>query len=240
MDEAAERDQVARLQAFRATRNQAEVETALSGLRAAVLNGENIMPASIRCALAGVTTGEWTQTLRDIFGEFRAPTGIGGAAAARTVDGEAAQELEDLRARVRKSATTLGRPLKVLIGKPGLDGHSNGAEQIAVWCRDAGMEVVYEGIRLSPEQIVTSVRDEGVHLVGLSILSGSHLRLVPEVLTGLRAEGLSDVPVVVGGIIPEDDAEDLRQAGVARVYTPKDFEMLRILSDMVEVAEAAA
>lgn len=240
VDEAAERDQVARLQAFRATRNQAEVETALSGLRAAVFNGENIMPASIRCALAGVTTGEWTQTLRDIFGEFRAPTGIGGAAAARTVDGETAQELQELRARVRKSATALGRPLKVLIGKPGLDGHSNGAEQIAVWCRDAGMEVVYEGIRLSPEQIVTSVRDEGVHLVGLSILSGSHLRLVPEVLTGLRAEGLSDVPVVVGGIIPEDDAEDLRQAGVARVYTPKDFEMLRILSDMVEVAEAAA
>ena len=137
------------------------------------------MPASIRCALAGVTTGEWTQTLRDIFGEFRAPTGIGGAAAARAVNGEAARALEELRARVRKSAATLGRPLKVLIGKPGLDGHSNGAEQIAVWCRDAGMEVVYEGIRLSPEQIVTSVRDEGVHLVGLSILSGSHLRLVP-------------------------------------------------------------
>ena len=240
VDAAAERDQLARLEAFRATRNQAEADAAVSGLRAAVLNDESIMPASIRCALAGVTTGEWTQTLRDIFGEFRAPTGIGGAAAARAVNGEAARALEELRARVRKSAATLGRPLKVLIGKPGLDGHSNGAEQIAVWCRDAGMEVVYEGIRLSPEQIVTSVRDEGVHLVGLSILSGSHLRLVPEVLTGLRAEGLSDIPVVVGGIIPEDDAEDLRQAGVARVYTPKDFEMLRILSDMVEVAEAAA
>ena len=240
VDEAAERDQLARLEAFRVTRNRAEVETAVSGLRAAVLSGENIMPASIRCALAGVTTGEWTQTLRDIFGEFRAPTGIGGAVAARRVNGAAAQALEELRARVRQSAATLGRPLKVLIGKPGLDGHSNGAEQIAVWCRDAGMEVVYEGIRLSPEQIVTSVRDEGVHLVGLSILSGSHLRLVPEVLSGLRAEGLSDVPVVVGGIIPEDDAADLRRAGVARVYTPKDFEMLRILSDMVEVAEAAA
>ena len=240
VDEEAERDQLARLEAFRTTRNQAEVATAVSGLRAAVLNGENIMPASIHCALVGVTTGEWTQTLRQIFGEFRAPTGIGGAAAVRTVNGEAAGALEELRARVRKSAATLGRPLKVLIGKPGLDGHSNGAEQIAVWCRDAGMEVVYEGIRLSPEQIVTSARDEGVHLVGLSILSGSHLRLVPEVLTGLRDEGLADVPVVVGGIIPEDDAENLRQAGVARVYTPKDFEMLRILSDMVEVAEAAA
>ena len=239
VDEAAERDQLARLEAFRTTRNQAEVATAVSGLRAAVLNGENIMPASIHCALIGVTTGEWTQTLRQIFGEFRAPTGIGGAAAVRTVNGEAAGALEELRARVRKSAATLGRPLKVLIGKPGLDGHSNGAEQIAVWCRDAGMEVVYEGIRLSPEQIVTSARDEGVHLVGLSILSGSHLRLVPEVLTGLRDEGLADVPVVVGGIIPEDDAENLRQAGVARVYTPKDFEMLRILSDMVEVAESS-
>ena len=239
VDEAAERDQLARLEAFRTTRKQAEVATAVSGLRAAVLNGENIMPASIHCALVGVTTGEWTQTLRQIFGEFRAPTGIGGAAAVRTVNGEAAGALEELRARVRKSAATLGRPLKVLIGKPGLDGHSNGAEQIAVWCRDAGMEVVYEGIRLSPEQIVTSARDEGVHLVGLSILSGSHLRLVPEVLTGLRDEGLADVPVVVGGIIPEDDAENLRQAGVARVYTPKDFEMLRILSDMVEVAESS-
>ena len=240
VDEEAERDQVARLEAFRAARHQADVETALVSLRDAALNGENIMPASIRCALAGVTTGEWTQELRQIFGEFRAPTGIGGAAAARTINGEANNALEALRTRVQKSADTLGRPLKVLIGKPGLDGHSNGAEQIAVWCRDAGMEVVYEGIRLSPEQIVTSARDEGVHLVGLSILSGSHLRLVPEVLTGLQDEGLSDVPVVVGGIIPEDDAEDLRQAGVARVYTPKDFEMLRILSDMVDVAEASA
>jgi len=141
---------------------------------------------------------------------------------------------------VRRLADTLGRPLKVLIGKPGLDGHSNGAEQVAVWCRDAGMEVVYEGIRLTPDQVVTSARDEGVHLIGLSILSGSHLRLVPEVLAGLRAEGLANVPVVVGGIIPEDDAAVLRQAGVACVYTPKDFDMLRILSDMVDVAETAA
>jgi (2R)-ethylmalonyl-CoA mutase len=150
-----------------------------------------------------------------------------------------ADRLEAVRVRVRKSADTLGRPLKVLIGKPGLDGHSNGAEQIAVWCRDAGMEVVYEGIRLTPEQIIASARDEGVHLIGLSILSGSHLRLVPEVIQGLKAEGLGDVPIVVGGIIPEDDAEALRQAGVARVYTPKDFEMVKILSDMVDVAEAA-
>jgi (2R)-ethylmalonyl-CoA mutase len=240
VDEKAERDQVARLTAFRATRNPAEVTTALAALREAAVSGVNIMPASIRCAHAGVTTGEWGQTLRQVFGEFRAPTGVSGAALARSVEGAMADQLETLRARVRHTADTLGRPLKVLIGKPGLDGHSNGAEQIAVWCRDAGMEVVYEGIRLSPEQIVTSARDEGVHLIGLSILSGSHLRLVPEVLAGLQAEGLGDVPVVVGGIIPEDDAEKLRQAGVSRVYTPKDFEMLRILSDMVEVAEAVA
>jgi (2R)-ethylmalonyl-CoA mutase len=239
VDEEAERDQIARLTAFRASRNQTEVTTALAALREAALSGANIMPASIRCAHAGATTGEWAQTLRDVFGEFRAPTGISGAAAARGVAGPIADRLEAVRTRVRKSADTLGRPLKVLIGKPGLDGHSNGAEQIAVWCRDAGMEVVYEGIRLTPEQIIASARDEGVHLIGLSILSGSHLRLVPEVLQGLKAEGLGDVPVVVGGIIPEDDAEQLRQTGVARVYTPKDFEMVKILSDMVDVAEAA-
>jgi ethylmalonyl-CoA mutase len=240
VDEEAEGDQLARLTAFRAGRKQTEVTAALAALHEAAVGGANIMPASIRCAHVGVTTGEWAQTLRLVFGEFRAPTGVGGAAVARGVEGPVADQLEALRARVRRSADTLGRPLKVLIGKPGLDGHSNGAEQIAVWCRDAGMEVVYEGIRLTPEQIVTSARDEGVHLIGLSILSGSHLRLVPEVLMGLKSEGLSDVPVVVGGIIPEDDAAVLRQAGIARVYTPKDFEMLHILSDMVDVAVAAA
>ena len=239
VDEEAERDQLARLQAFRASRNQTEVNVALTALRDAAVNGANIMPVSIRCAHAGVTTGEWAQMLRTAFGEFRAPTGIGGAVVTRSANGQVGERLETLRARVRKSADTLGRPLKVLIGKPGLDGHSNGAEQIAVWCRDAGMEVVYEGIRLTPDQIVSSARDEGVHLIGLSILSGSHLRLVPEVIAGLKAEGLAEVPVVVGGIIPEDDADALRKAGVARVYTPKDFEMLRILSDMVDVAEAA-
>ena len=239
VDEEAERDQVSRLQAFRATRNQTEIMEALSALRDAAVNGTNIMPPSIRCAHAGVTTGEWAQTLRAVFGEFRAPTGIGGAVVAREANGEVVERLQTLRERVRQSADTLGRPLKVLIGKPGLDGHSNGAEQIAVWCRDAGMEVVYEGIRLTTDQIVASARDEGVHLIGLSILSGSHLRLVPEVIAGLKAEGLTDVPIVVGGIIPEDDAQELRKAGVARVYTPKDFEMVKILSDMVDVAEAA-
>ena len=240
VDEEAERDQLVRLAAFRATRTEPEVAAALAALRDAALSGANILPASIRCAHAGVTTGEWAQTLRLVFGEFRAPTGVKGAAVARGVAGPMADHLEALRARVRRLADTLGRPLKVLIGKPGLDGHSNGAEQVAVWCRDAGMEVVYEGIRLTPDQVVTSARDEGVHLIGLSILSGSHLRLVPEVLAGLRAEGLANVPVVVGGIIPEDDAAVLRQAGVACVYTPKDFDMLRILSDMVDVAETAA
>ncbi len=239
VDEEAERDQLARLTAFRAQRNHAEVASALAALRDTANNGANIMSASIRCAQAGVTTGEWAQTLREIFGEFRAPTGISGAASARGAEGAIADKLEHVRSRVRKSVDTLGRPLKVLIGKPGLDGHSNGAEQIAVWCRDAGMEVVYEGIRLTPEQIIASARDEGVHLIGLSILSGSHLRLIPEVLQGLKEEGLGEVPVVVGGIIPEDDAAMLRNAGVARVYTPKDFEMVKILSDMVDVAEAA-
>src|SRR5438093_1565166 len=240
VDEEAERDQLVRLAAFRATRPEPEVAAALAALRDAALSGANILPASIRCAHAGVTTGEWAQTLRLVFGEFRAPTGVKGAAVAGGVAGPMADQLEALRARVRRLADTLGRPLKVLIGKPGLDGHSNGAEQVAVWCRDAGMEVVYEGIRLTPDQVVTSARDEGVHLIGLSILSGSHLRLVPEVLAGLRAEGLANVPVVVGGIIPEDDAAVLRQAGLACVYTPKDFDMLRILSDMRHLAETAA
>jgi (2R)-ethylmalonyl-CoA mutase len=240
VDEAAEQDQIERLNAFRATRNQAEVNAALAGLRDTATAGENIMPVSIRCAHAGVTTGEWSETLRALFGEFRAPTGVAGATAARQVAGPVADQMEALRNRVRHSADVLGRPLKVLVGKPGLDGHSNGAEQVAVWCRDAGMEVVYEGIRLTPAQIIESARDEGVHLIGLSILSGSHLRLVPEILDGLKAEGLDEVPIIVGGIIPEDDAESLRQAGVARVYTPKDFQMVQILSDMVDVVEAAA
>jgi (2R)-ethylmalonyl-CoA mutase len=237
VDEAAERDQIERLRAFRAGRNPAEVEAALAGLAEAAHGGANIMPASVRCAHAGVTTGEWSETLRQIFGAFRAPTGLGGApAVGRQAETD---QLAAVRARVHAAAEVLGRPLRVLVGKPGLDGHSNGAEQVAVWCRDAGMEVVYEGIRLTPDQIVASARDEGVHVIGLSILSGSHLRLVPEVLDGLKAEGLDTLPVVVGGIIPEDDAESLRRAGVARVYTPKDFEMVQIVSDMVDVAAGA-
>ncbi len=239
VDEAAERDQIERLSAFRKARSQAEVEAALTGLSDAASGGANIMPASIRCAHAGVTTGEWTSILREVFGVFRAPTGVGMAPVAHRVEGTKADPLEAVRTRVCRSAEVLGRPLRVLVGKPGLDGHSNGAEQVAVWCRDAGMEVVYEGIRLTPDQIVASARDEGVHIIGLSVLSGSHLRLVPEILNGLKAEGLGHVPVVVGGIIPEDDAESLCRAGVARVYTPKDFDMVQIVSDMVEMAEEA-
>lgn len=259
VDEEAERDQHDRLAAFRAARNPADVETALRGLRDAAQTDRNLMPASIACAQAGVTTGEWGQTLRDVFGEYRAPTGVrGGLVLRNTAAGDSAPPsfskaeengagnghgdvaaLESVRTRVRRTGAALGRPLKILIGKPGLDGHSNGAEQLAVWCRDAGMEVIYDGIRLSPAQIVASARDEDVHVVGLSILSGSHLRLVPEVLDGLREASLDDVPVVVGGIIPEPDAERLRAAGAARVYTPKDFDLPRILSDIVDVATDA-
>ena len=257
VDEDAERDQRDRLAAFRAARNQADVESALRGLRDVAQTARNLMPASIACARAGVTTGEWAQTLRDVFGEYRAPTGVrAGLVLRETAAGDSASlskaeengarnghgdvaALEAVRTRVRRTGDALGRPLKILIGKPGLDGHSNGAEQLAVWCRDAGMEVIYDGIRLSPAQIVASARDEDVHVVGLSILSGSHLRLVPEVLDGLRDASLDDVPVVVGGIIPEPDAERLRAAGAARVYTPKDSDLPRILSDIVDVAAGA-
>jgi (2R)-ethylmalonyl-CoA mutase len=188
---------------------------------------ENIMPASIAAARAGVTTGEWAQTLREVFGEYRAPTGVGEAAAIPSED------LADLRDEVERISEVLGRRLKFLVGKPGLDGHSNGAEQIAVRARDAGMDVVYEGIRLTPSQIANSAAQEGVHVVGLSILSGSHRQLIPAVLDALAAAGVGEVPVVVGGIIPEADAEALREAGVAAVYTPKDWDLNQMMRDIV-------
>jgi (2R)-ethylmalonyl-CoA mutase len=188
------------------------------------------MPPSIRAAHAGVTTGEWADVLRGLFGEYRAPTGV----VARP-ELEPSERTAQVRERVHGLVARLGRPLKVLVGKPGLDGHSNGAEQIAVRARDVGMEVVYEGIRLTPEQIVRSARDEGVHLIGLSILSGSHGVLVLEVLDRLRKAGLDDLPLVVGGIIPETDAETLRRAGVRRVYTPKDYDLTRIMDEIVDV-----
>jgi (2R)-ethylmalonyl-CoA mutase len=234
VDESAERAAIERLRAFRNKRSGAEASAALAGLRDAAKSGANVMPASIRCARAGVTTGEWADALRAVFGEYRAPTGV----VAREVRG-ADPEAEKIRARVRALAPKLGRPLKLLVGKPGLDGHSNGAEQIAVRARDLGMEVVYEGIRVTPAQIVQSARDEGVHVIGLSILSGSHGVLVLDVLGRLRDAGVR-VPVVVGGIIPEDDAARLRAAGVARVYTPKDFDLTRVLGELVDVAEEAA
>jgi len=234
VDDSAERRQIERLEAFRRKRNTREVETALRGLRDALASGENVMPPSIRAAHVGVTTGEWADALRQVFGEYRAPTGV--VPREPRVGNEMA---EKVRRRVRELGLRLGRPLKILVGKPGLDGHSNGAEQIAVRARDVGMEVVYEGIRLTPAEIVQSARDEGVHLIGLSILSGSHGVLVTDVLDGLRAAGLS-VPVVVGGIIPEDDARALRAAGVKRVYTPRDFDLCRIMDEMVDVVEESS
>jgi (2R)-ethylmalonyl-CoA mutase len=234
VDDFAEHEQIERLQAFRARRNAAEVESALRALRDAAAGGANVMPASIRAAHAGVTTGEWTNALRALFGEYRAPTGV--AIRTPATAGAAA----GVRERVRRLSTRLGRPLKILVGKPGLDGHSNGAEQIAVRARDVGMEVVYDGIRLTPDEIVQSARDEGVHVIGLSILSGSHGVLVVDVLHGLRDAGLGDVPVVVGGIIPEEDAERLRRAGVRRVYTPKDYDLARIMDEIVDVVVESA
>jgi (2R)-ethylmalonyl-CoA mutase len=193
------------------------------------------MEPSIACAKAGVTTGEWGATLRAVFGEYRAPTGVAGAAAAP--EGEAG--LAEVRAEVDRVSERLGRRIKLLVGKPGLDGHSNGAEQIAVRARDCGMEVVYEGIRLTPAQIVRTAGDEAVHLVGLSILSGGHASLVAEVMQRMRAGGLGDVPVVVGGIIPPEDAEDLRHLGVAAVFTPKDFRLNAIMRDIVGLVDKA-
>ena len=236
VDASAEREQIERLQAFRSRRSDADVTAALQGLKEALAKGANIMPPSIRAAHAGVTTGEWADALRARFGEYRAPTGV----VAHAGNGGGERTLA-LRERVHALTGRLGRPLKLLVGKPGLDGHSNGAEQIAVKARDAGMEVVYEGIRLTPTEIVQSARDEGVHVIGLSILSGSHGVLVVDVLEGLRQAGLAELPVVVGGIIPDEDAAALREAGVRRVYTPKDFDLTRIVGEIVDVvAESAA
>jgi (2R)-ethylmalonyl-CoA mutase len=229
----AERGQIDRLKAWRAARDDAAVAAALKELKRAATSGGNIMPASIECAKAGVTTGEWGWTLREAFGEYRAPTGV-GRAMRNDVTG-----LDDIRADVDRVSRKLGRRLTFLVGKPGLDGHSNGAEQIAVRARDAGMQVVYEGIRLTPEEIVEAARSQKAHVVGLSVLSGSHLPLVEDVVGRMKRAGL-DVPVVVGGIIPPEDAAELERAGVAAVYTPKDFELNRIMSDVVRIVERAS
>jgi len=234
IDPEVEAQQIERLQVWRAGRDQAAVDAALAELRSTAMEGGNVMEPSIQCAHAGVTTGEWAQVLRDIYGEYRAPTGIHGAAAASVAD------IEIARARVSAASDKLGRRLKILVGKPGLDGHSNGAEQIAVRARDAGMEVVYEGIRLTPAEIVEAALQENVHVIGLSILSGSHVPLVTEVLERMKAKRLGDVPLIIGGIIPPEDAEVLLKAGVARVYTPKNFDLNDIMHDIAGIAEAAA
>jgi (2R)-ethylmalonyl-CoA mutase len=228
VDPAVEADRRAALEVWRSQRDQAAVETALNELaQVAADEAQNIMPATIAAARAGATTGEWSQTLREAFGEYRAPTGVGEAAAVSSED------VAEVREEVERISEALGRRIKFLVGKPGLDGHSNGAEQIAVRARDAGMDVVYEGIRLTPSQIANSAAQEGVHVIGLSILSGSHRELIPSVLDELRAAGVGEVPVVVGGIIPTADAEWLREAGIAAVYTPKDWDLNQMMRDIV-------
>jgi ethylmalonyl-CoA mutase len=228
VDPEVEAQQSAAVVQWRAARDQGAVDAALKELARVAQSDENIMPATIAAAKAGATTGEWAQTLRDAFGEFRAPTGVGEAAADPADD----DELAAVRDEVERVSEQLGRTLKILVGKPGLDGHSNGAEQIAVRARDAGMDVVYDGIRLTPAQIAASALQEGVHVVGLSILSGSHRELIPSVVEALKERGV-DVPVVVGGIIPEADVAPLKAAGVAAVYTPKDFDITKIMRDVV-------
>ncbi len=208
----------------------------MAALTVAATQGVNVMEPSIACARAGVTTGEWAGALRQVFGEYRAPTGIARAVGA----GGDPEALGAVRRRVEEVSGRLGRRLKMLVGKPGLDGHSNGAEQVAVRARDAGFEVVYEGIRLSPARIAGAALEEGVHVVGLSVLSGSHLPLVSEVVERLAALGLAEVPVVAGGIIPPEDAEELKAGGVAAVYTPKDYDLTAIIADIVEIVDRAS
>ncbi|SHM91510.1 protein meaA [Roseibium suaedae] len=229
-----EDEAVEKVKAWRAARDQAAVDAALADLRQAASDGRNIMEPSIAAAKAGVTTGEWGRTLREVFGEYRAPTGVGQSVR------DDAGDLAAVRETVDAVSAKMGRRLKFLVGKPGLDGHSNGAEQIAVRARDCGMEVVYEGIRLTPAQIVNAAVEEDVHVIGLSILSGSHLALVRDVMERLRASGMGDVPVVVGGIIPDEDAASLKAMGVAAVYTPKDFQLTDIMADVVKIVAARA
>src|SRR6185369_9373360 len=230
-DPRAEQEQIERLHAFRVSRNAKDADDALRALGDAVRAGSNVMEASIRCAHAGVTTGEWSDRLREIFGEYRAPTGVSGQASA------AGEDLSELRSRLALLSSRIGHTPRFLVGKPGLDGHSNGAEQIAVRARDVGMDVIYQGIRLTVEEIVATAQEEDVDAIGLSILSGSHMALVPAMLEQLSKAGMSDVPLIIGGIIPEDDARALRNLGVAGVYTPKNFELTRIMSDIVAMIE---
>ncbi|WP_170420739.1 protein meaA [Ruegeria arenilitoris] len=231
VDPAVEQEQIDRLNDWRAARDEAAVAAALSDLRAAAQSGANIMEPSIAAAKAGVTTGEWAEEMRRVFGTYRGPTGVSGSVSNKT------EGLDDLRAAVDAVSDRLGRRLKFLVGKPGLDGHSNGAEQIAFRARDCGMDITYDGIRLTPDEIVASAIEQQAHVIGLSILSGSHLPLVQEVMTRLRDAGLGDIPVVVGGIIPDEDADRLKSMGVAKVYTPKNFELNAIMGDIVLLAD---
>lgn len=233
-DADAEADQVARLVAWREARDETAVRAALEDLRLACAEGRNVMEPSLAAARAGATTGEWGDVVRAVFGQYRAPTGVARAPSNRT------EGLDELRSAVDVVSAKLGERLKFLVGKPGLDGHSNGAEQIASRARDAGMDITYEGIRLTPTEIVAAAKENGAHVVGLSILSGSHLPLIEETLAEMHKAGLGEVPLVVGGIIPEEDAKRLRAMGVARVYTPKDFELNRIMFDIVALADPAA
>ncbi len=233
VDPESARGQIERLRSFRAGRVQADVDAALRALADAARSGANIMPPSIRAAGVGVTTGEWAETLRQVFGEFRAPTGLQGAGVAARTD-----VLAELQAQTKKVAEKVGHPLRLLVGKPGLDGHSNGAEQVAVRAKDAGFEVVYQGIRLTPEQIVASAIDEDVDAIGLSIHSGSHMTLVPRITELLRQRGAADVPLVVGGIIPDEDRIKLKELGVARVYTPGESTLSDIIGDIAELIGA--
>jgi (2R)-ethylmalonyl-CoA mutase len=233
-DADAERDQIERLTAWKASRDQAAVDVALAEVRAAAQTGTNIMIPTIKAAKAGATTGEWGDVIRAAFGQYRAPTGVSKSQSNRT------EGLDEIRARVDAVSDQLGRRLKFLVGKPGLDGHSNGAEQIAARARDCGMDITYEGIRLTPDEIVEAALADEAHVVGLSILSGSHIPLIESLMEKMRAQNLGHVPVVVGGIIPEDDADRLRAMGVARVYTPKDFELNRIMNDLVTLVEPTA
>jgi (2R)-ethylmalonyl-CoA mutase len=234
VDPAVEAEQIGRLEEWRRARDAGAVKAALADLRAAAEAGENIMPASIAAAKAGVTTGEWAEQMRAIHGEYRGPTGVSRSPSNMT------EGLDEIRDAVDAVSDRLGRRLKFLVGKPGLDGHSNGAEQIAFRARDCGMDIGYEGIRLTPEQIVSAAQEEGAHVVGLSILSGSHMPLMEDLMERMRNAGLGHVPVIVGGIIPEEDARRLREMGVARVYTPKDFELNTIMMDIVTLADPRA
>ena len=233
-DPQAEQSALTSVADWKAQRDEAEVRAALTKLAADAKTDANLMAATLAAARAGATTGEWAATLREVFGEYRGPTGVSGAIVA-----EAGAELTAVRERVRATGEELGGRLRLLVGKPGLDGHSNGAEQVAVRARDAGFEVIYQGIRLTPEQIVAAAVAEDVHCVGLSILSGSHMELVPDVLEGLRAAGLGDVPVIVGGIIPDSDGRKLKEQGIAAVYTPKDFGLTAIMGGIVDVIRRA-